>query len=252
MKPIVHLVRVRCRCENRLIVQVEHKPSFWPFSHAKPRTGSHRSYQRNLTTERPFSLAAGCSLKGAARELKTSASVSSNVDMLMPQRLSVNSTLNPDTGSGHSRLETCGAAIRGVLRLGHARTSQLTGQQEQENVRALHGVPSGLPEMTGCKRSCRNANALSLRAAHHSEPCGFSFLSSFRSGCWKRIAGPGVCSVVSLGGFLSFPVFLDSFCFAFVLTCACAALVQYKYSTGSSTVQPYQYQSIVVNTGTAL
>lgn len=266
MKASVQIVRVRCQMKTGLESSIEHKPSFWPFSSAKPR-GSHRCSKRFFRTERPFSLAAGCSLNpdcagpiawtdgrkqptkqrveesrrrpnAACRRVRCGSDEVSDTSRSLD---SENSASNPDTGSGHSRPETYGAPPwrdKRSLRLGHARTSQLTGQQEQENVRALHVVSSAESAWT---------NHLGKR---HSEPCGFSFLSSFRSGRWKRVAGPRVCSIFSLGGFLCFPSFLDSFCFT--LSPPCAGTVPVHYKLVQVPISTSTNHSVVVNTGTGL
>lgn len=213
MPQTCQIKRVRCRRETRRRVQVE-PILLRPFSHAKPRTGSHRSPTRNLTTERPFSLAA----------------------------------LNPDTGSGHSRPGTYGAPLwraKRSLRLGHARHSHRTGQQETKNARALTGNEKRFSDCEIPLKVERTSltNDRTVTSGHcHSEPCGFLLLSSFKSGCWKRIAEPRVCSVVSLGGFLSFPVFV-ALCFKFGMARACALWpVRFQYSTSTNRYRLVQVQ----------
>ena len=51
--------------------------------------------------------------------------------------------LNLDTASCHRLAGTWLAPLRRVLALGHARTDQLTGQQEKENERALSVAGNG-------------------------------------------------------------------------------------------------------------
>src|SRR3989304_3428144 len=41
--------------------------------------------------------------------------------------------MNPEPVTGHKSAEICGAPLRRALRLGHAKNSQLTGQQDKEN-----------------------------------------------------------------------------------------------------------------------
>ena len=222
MPPLCESVRVRCQTENWPIVQVERILSR-PFSSAKPR-GSHRSNRRFFRTERPFALAA-LNLPGGKQ-----------------------------SALGQNRYRRLAARW-------HARTSQLTGQQETENVRALTDTKHKRPKRltiasVGVERKVRprssrgqiHHSSLDAAMRHrileisgsrtawkprdnrrcHSEPCGFLFLSLFRSGCWKRIAGPQGMLQSLLGGIALFSLFLDFFCFAFVLSCAGAVPVHYK------------------------
>ena len=115
----------------------------------------------------------------------------------VPQIFSARTTLtgklfshaNPEPVTGDRFTETRLARLWAVLMSGHARKETLTGQQEMENVRALN-----------------------------SEPCGFPFLSHFRSGGGKRIAAPRDMLHLFLGGLPLFSALSFRFNFALFLT----------------------------------
>ncbi len=64
-------------------------------------------------------------------------------------------SLNRETASCHSGAGTWVAPLRGMLPVGYARTSQLTGQQEKENVRALNAGNDCLQTITMPNRKWR-------------------------------------------------------------------------------------------------
>lgn len=82
--------------------------------------------------------------------------------------------------------ETCAAPLRRVLRLGHASTTQLTGQHRMENVSPLNGgilsERNGVVWTCAAHRDARHQKP-SLRhwLCHHSEDCSFPFVSHFMS-----------------------------------------------------------------------
>jgi hypothetical protein len=95
--------------------------------------------------------------------------------------------LNRETASCHRFAGTWRAFLREVLALAVRRCSpshtprngslDTPSEQEMENVRALHGA-CGFKFVV---KPLASRAALRIPSAHHSEPCGFLFLSHFRS-----------------------------------------------------------------------
>lgn len=95
--------------------------------------------------------------------------------------------LNPKTVLGHIRAGTWAARLRAMLPLGHARTSQLTGQQMKENDSPLRGDSA-----TRHSRLVRDVLLegvamfvpMRFHSRHHPEENGFLFSSFFTdTGC---------------------------------------------------------------------
>lgn len=110
-------------------------------------------------------------------------------------RLANFSRLNPDTGSGHSRPETCGAILRGVLRLAVAigpmleRLKHPPHRQHKENVKAFHGdaAADNAGRKSNPVEQVRDRKPDAFELLHgenpcrpHQKPCGFPFASHFR------------------------------------------------------------------------
>lgn len=107
--------------------------------------------------------------------------------------------LNPDTGSGHSRPETCGAILRGVLRLAVAigpmleRLKHPPHRQHKENVRASW-ARQRMDSRRDTKAILGNRSSCAITRTHNpwqpdkagstpaasTKPCGFPFASHFR------------------------------------------------------------------------
>ena len=134
--------------------------------------------------------------------------------------------LNRETASCHTVAGTWLASLRRVLALGHARKLPSHRPTGKVNDRAFMGMMAvgfrwlqtrrrqnaNLPRATGDspnagKQVAEDSRLLVRFQPCLPEPCGFPFLSHFRSGCWKRVAEPRECSMFSLGGFLCFPLF---------------------------------------------
>ena len=118
---------------------------------------------------------------------------------------------NPEPVTGDRFTETRLARLWAVLMSGHARKETLTGQQEMENVRALNATILNCGEPVATE-------AYPMQEWRHSEPCGFPFLSHFRSGGGKRIAAPRDMLHLFLGGLPLFSALSFRFNFALFLT----------------------------------
>ncbi len=92
--------------------------------------------------------------------------------------------------------------------LGNARTSQLTGQQEKENVRALCSGLNARRQRADTRTGWRQASSVQIRPSQSSEPCGFPFaLFLFRIEKSSSFFG-GLVSVFSV---LCFSFYLSSY-----------------------------------------
>ncbi len=126
-----------------------------------------RSFKRNLTTERPFSLAVS----------------------------------NRETASCHTVAGTCAGRPWALdLRPGAREDLPTHRPNETVNVRALEATSS---DVFGATEGCVSQTPLNRESLNvASSALRFAFSFPLRSGCWKRIAGPRECSTFSLGGFL--------------------------------------------------
>lgn|SRR6185369_13888281 len=97
------------------------------------------------------------------------------------------------------------ARLWAVLLVGHARTSQLTGQQETANVMALNADVACPNVLNG------PAVAGYVTRRQHPEPCGLPFLSFLGAVAGNVLQNHRECSGLCLGGLLCWLSFLFGF-----------------------------------------